>query len=242
MPLLLTATVTSPTGATPTGTLNFLEGTTTVATAQLASSLASGVYLAPSAGSHTIVASYLGNSSFAASSAPPVTVTVKPMPDFTLATTGSTTQTVAAGSIANYNLTITPQNGPFTGAVSLAVSGLPFGATASFVPPQVVPGASPIATALSIQTLAEPVARLTTHNTALYALLFLPLLLLRRKRRYCLLIATLPVAIFISGCGDRVNHPPTAVAGVYTLTVSATGTNLAGAVVVHTTTVTLSIE
>lgn len=241
LPLALNASVTAPTGGTPTGTVNFLEGTTTVATAQLAAGIASGVYLAPAAGSHTIVANYLGDANFAASTAPPVTAIVNPMPDFAIATTGATTQTIAAGSIATYNLTITPLNGSFTGAVSLAVSGLPFGATASFAPPQVVPGSSPAATTLSVQTLAQPVAQNDAPHAALYALLFLPLLFLRRKPRN-LLLALLPLAFLLTGCGDRVNQPPSAVAGVYTLTVSATGTNLAGTLVVHNTTVTLSIE
>ncbi|WP_182276784.1 Ig-like domain repeat protein [Granulicella sp. 5B5] len=241
MPLLLNANVTAPTGGTPTGTVTFLEGPTTIATAQLTAGIASGVYLAPTAGSHTIVASYLGDANFAPGSAPPITAIVKPIPDFTIATTGTTNQTAAAGAIATYNLNITPQNGAFTGAVSLAVSGLPFGATASFAPPQVVPGASVAATTLSVQTLAQPIAHLATHTTAPYALLFLPLIFLRRKSRR-LLLPLLPLVLFISGCGDRVNQPPTPAAGIYTLTVSATGTNLAGILVVHTTTVTLTIE
>ena len=247
MPLLLNANVTSTTTGTPTGTVNFIDTTAsnaTVATAQLAAGIASGVYLAPTAGTHTIVASYFGDANFGPSTAPAVTAIVKPMPDFTVATTGTSSQTVAAGSIATYALTITPQNGAFTGAISLAVSGLPSGATASFAPPQVVPGASAATATLNVQTLALPIARLHTRNLPFIALLFLPLILFKRRRIALALlpVALLPLALFITGCGDRVYQPPTPAAGNYTLTVSATGTNLAGALVVHTTTVTLQIE
>lgn len=51
---------------------------------------------------------------------------------FTL-TGSSTSQTITAGSSAKYTATVTAQ-GAFTGAVSLSVSGLPGGATASFSP------------------------------------------------------------------------------------------------------------
>jgi sugar lactone lactonase YvrE len=238
MPLLLNANVTSVTKGTPTGTVNFIEAGTTVASAQLAAGIASGAYLAPAAGTHTIIANYLGDNNFSPSAASAVIATVKPMPDFTLATTGSTSQTIAAGSIATYTLSITPQSGAFTGAVSLSASGLPFGATVSFSPPQLVPGASSTTCTMSIQTLAS-VVKLRSTPGSLYALLCLPLLLLRRRSRRLLPICGL---IVIAGCGTRINQPPTPAAASYPIIVSATGTNLAGAVVVHTTTVTLTIE
>ncbi len=53
-------------------------------------------------------------------------------PDFNLAVTPSS-QTIAAGDSTTYSVTITPTGG-FAGAVSLAVGGLPSGATGSFSP------------------------------------------------------------------------------------------------------------
>ena len=244
LPLLLNADVTSTsatTSLTPTGTVNFLEGTTTVATAQLAAGIATGVYLAPTAGTHTIVASYMGDANFMPSAAPAVTAIVKPTPDFVLTAAGSATQTVVAGAIATYALTLTPQNGPFTGAISLSVSGLPFGATASFTPPQLVPGTSSANATLNIQTLAKQ-AQLHARLPVFFAVLVLPLLW-RRRLRHVSLVATFTLCLlFTAGCGTRVNQPPTPSAGTYTLIVSATGTNLAGATVIHTTLVTLIIE
>ncbi len=238
MPLLLAANVTSTAKGTPTGAVVFTEGTTTLATSQLAAGIASAVYLAPTAGPHAIVANYLGDSSFSPSTALPVIAIVKPIPDFTIATTGSTAQTIAAGSIATYNLSLTPQNGPFTGAVSLSASGLPSGATVSFSPTQVVPGASSATSTMSVQTSAST-AQLQRIPRNFYALLCLPLLLLRRRPRRFLLACGF---IAITGCGTRINQPPTQAAASYTITINATGTNLAGVVVVHTTTVTLSVE
>ncbi|MBX7223510.1 MAG: S8 family serine peptidase [Blastocatellia bacterium] len=62
-----------------------------------------------------------------------------PTPDFTIAATPST-QTVQAGSSTSYTVNIGSVNG-FTGTVSLAATGLPSGATASFSPTSVAGGA-----------------------------------------------------------------------------------------------------
>ncbi len=55
--------------------------------------------------------------------------------DFSLAISPAT-QSVAAGSSASYNITVTPLNG-FTGTVSFKASGLPSGATGTFSPASV---------------------------------------------------------------------------------------------------------
>ncbi len=248
LPLLLHADVTSTTKGTPTGTVNFIDTTASaspVATAQLTNGIASSVYLAPTAGNHSIVASYLGDTNFAPSSSPAVIAAIQPQPDFTVSSTGSTTQTVTAGFIATYNLAVAPVAAPFTGAVSMSVAGLPFGATASFAPPQLVPGAASVPTILSVQTLAPTLVQLRgTQVFSTLAFLTLPLLfLLTHKGRGRIPLALLMLCLVtIVGCGTRINQPPSASAGVYNLTISATGTNLAGATVVHTTSVSLNIR
>lgn len=248
LPLLLNANVTSTTKGTPTGTVNFIDtsnGTVPVATAQLTNGIASSVYLAPTAGAHAIVANYLGDNNFAPSTSPAVTASIQALPDFTLATTGSTAQTVTAGFVATYSLTVAPQAAPFTGAVSMSVSGLPAGATASFAPPQVVPGAASVPTVLSVQTLAAPLVQVHSRPSPYaFALLGVPLLLFFRCRRSGtgLSVAFTLGLISLMGCGTRINQPPSASAGVYNLTVRATGTNLAGATVVHTVGVVLNIR
>ena len=58
-----------------------------------------------------------------------------PAPDFTIAATPAS-RTVTPGSATSYTVAVGALNG-FAGAVSLAVSGLPANATASFTPPSV---------------------------------------------------------------------------------------------------------
>ncbi len=239
LPMLLNASVASTTKGTPTGTVNFIDTSTgtQIATTQLTNGIASSVYLAPTAGTHTLAAAYLGDANFAPSTSPVVAATVQPLPDFTLTTSGTTTQTVVSGFPATYNLTLASLASPFTGAVSLAVTGLPKGATAAFAPPQAVPGAASVPVVLTIQTPAELVI-FPPPNYPIAALFVLPLLLIRRRRRALPLLAL----IALSACGTRINQPPSAAAGIYTLTVSGTGTNLAGALSVHTASFTLNVQ
>ena len=61
--------------------------------------------------------------------------TAPPAPDFTIAAAPGS-QSVSQGSATSYSVTIGATNG-FAGTVSLAVSGLPANATASFTPPSV---------------------------------------------------------------------------------------------------------
>ncbi len=242
LPLLLNAHVTSTSAGIPTGTVTFSEAGATITAVQLAASIASGVYLSPTAGTHTIIATYSGDANFAASTAPAVTAVVRPVPDFAIASSDSGTQTVVAGSVATYAFAITPVSGTFTGAVSLSVTNLPTGATASFSPPQVIPGATSVASTLTVQTLATK-ADQTAPTRSFYALLALPLLLFfRKRRRRYTMTALLLCLIAVPGCGTRINAPPSPSAGIYHLTVTATGTSLTGALLTHATSITLNIQ
>ncbi len=72
-----TATVTSS-GGTPTGTVTFKDGTTTLGAGTLASGVATFTTSALSAGAHTITAAYGGATDFARSTSPALTQTVNP--------------------------------------------------------------------------------------------------------------------------------------------------------------------
>ena len=122
----------------------------------------------------------------------------------------------------------------------MSVSGLPPGATASFSPPQVVPGSASATTALSVQTLAPVVQMPSTLTPTILCALALPLILLRRRRRAS--FAVLCLFVLTLGCGSRSVQEQTQPSQAYTLTVTGTSTNLAGALVVHSTTVTLNIQ
>jgi sugar lactone lactonase YvrE len=154
LPLLLSASVGSTTQGVPTGTVTFLDNGTPVTAAPLLNGAANGTYLSPGTGTHSLVASYSGDGNFLASASQAQTTTVSAIPDFSLGTSGSTTQTVAAGDVANYGMTVGAQSGAFTGVVDFSASGLPAGATVSFSPPQVVPGSASVNATMSVQTSA----------------------------------------------------------------------------------------
>jgi sugar lactone lactonase YvrE len=247
LPLALTANVASATTGTLTGSIAFLEGSTTVATAAVTAGTATGYYLAPTAGTHQIVASYSGDNTFAPSSSPAMAAIVKPLPDFTLTASGSTTQTVQAGAIAVYTFTVASQPAPFTGAVSMGISGLPTGVTAAFSPTQVVPGTGSALVTLSLATSASLV-RLDQRprgNPLLWALLLVPLAFAFRRRRGFQMLSGCLLTLLLastSGCGDR-SLPASSQANLtFNFTVSGTGTNLAGAVLTHSLPITLVVQ
>ena len=72
----LTATVTSPAG-TPTGNVNFLDGTTVLGASRLSSAGQASLSFSPSPGARNFSASYAGDSSFLSSVSPPLSVTVR---------------------------------------------------------------------------------------------------------------------------------------------------------------------
>jgi hypothetical protein len=82
-----------------------------------------------------------------------VSLTVSAPPDFGLAVT-PTWQSVTAGNSKTFTATVTALNG-FTGTVSLAATGLPAGATASFNPASITTGGS---STLTISTTAATAA------------------------------------------------------------------------------------
>jgi sugar lactone lactonase YvrE len=245
LPLVLTANVATTTQGTPTGAVNFNDGGTVVASATLAGGVASATYLSPAAGNHSITAAYLGDTDFAPSLSQAVSTTVGAMPDFTIAAAGGASQTVSAGGAASYTLTIAAQPAPFTGVVYLSVKGLPAGSSATFSPPQTVPGTGSANVSLNVQTAAA-VADSAQRRMLLLAGLLLPLGLLVRRRRGVLSAMALMVCVLamgaISGCGARSISTAALRQQVISLQVTGTSTNLAGAVVTHSATLTLIVQ
>jgi hypothetical protein len=244
LPLLLSATVAAATRGVPTGSVNFVEGSSVVASAALSNGTASAAYLSPAAGTHSLTASYSGDASFTPSVSAAVTAVVSAMPDFSLAVSGSASQTVQPGSIATYTLAVSAQPAPFSGAVSMSVSGLPAGATASFAPPQVVPGGASAATVLSVQTPAPIVQLHSSFPRSLFGALLFPVLFWRRRQQSGRVMRCLCLALLLAtlGCGSRTVPDQTQPSAAYTLTVTGTSTSLAGSVIVHSTTVTLNVQ
>ncbi len=131
--ITLTATLSSTSGQ-PTGTVNFLDGTTVLGAGTISGGVTTLTTSSLAAGTHSITASYSGDSNFAAVASAALAQTVL---DFTLNSVSAngasgSSQTVNAGAAANYTLAITPTSGNnFPTLTTLTVSGMPDGATAT---------------------------------------------------------------------------------------------------------------
>jgi arabinogalactan endo-1,4-beta-galactosidase len=211
----LTATVTSSAG-TPTGTVNFLNGSSQLSSATLnASGIAT--YTGPlSPGVNSITADYTGNTAFAASNSAAVNVSE---PDYSV-TANQSSLTVSPGSNGSVSLTITPVGG-YNGTVAMSCTTSLSGVSCSFNPASytlngsdtVLTGTAEIA-ASSSAALHSPFDRRSNHVVA-SAILWLPggaaLLLVAferrrllrnpRTRRTFLLFALLATTAGFSACG-----------------------------------------
>ncbi len=172
--------------------------------------------------------------------------TGSPLPSFTVASS-TTTQTVQAGGTAQYTITAAAQNGTFPGTVTLAASGLPTGATATFTPHTLSPESSSASSQLSIQTAAPTTTAsvggkgsgwpLAATMLPLFGLLFATRRLRRRWITLCILmLASLGALTALSGCGGGFALP-----GSNGKTYSITVTGTSGAEQ-QTTTVQLTVQ
>jgi len=250
-PVVMTATVKSSTG-TPTGNVNFFNGSNRVGTGALSNGTATFNYN-PSAltgGTYSITANYPWNTSFGNSNSAAQTLSVQ---DFKVTANPPTVSVSAPGHSGTTTLTITPING-FNQTLSYSCDQamLPSGASCTFA------AASATSETLTIATTA-PSARLDTvpwgHSRGLfYALLlpgFLGLVLSKgnRKRtwrglRLLSLIAFLALStLWMPACGGGGNSTPTnpgTPAGTSTVTVTATSAGTPG--LMHQTTITLTVQ
>jgi sugar lactone lactonase YvrE/predicted small lipoprotein YifL len=159
---------------------------------------------------------------------------------FTIAGSGTTPGTASTdpGGTATFLMAMTPGSGTtFVDAVSFAATGLPVGATADFLPAEIIPGTSgPITVTLTIHTssqVSDNQRRLPGGPQTLVALglLLLPLAGTKNARRRLRQIQMKPVALIaaflllaamagLSGCGSSGPSlpPPTN----YTILVTAT--------------------
>jgi hypothetical protein len=258
----LTATVSSVAG-TPTGTVTFLDGTAPLGTGTVSGGLATLTTSALTAGTHSISAAYGGDTNFVADGSGTLTQSVL---DFSL-TAGSgsgssgTAQTVASGGTATYAIALLPSAGTTLPApVTLTVSGMPTGATATITPSSWIQLTStswsfpantpPAEISLGIQ-LPTTTASLNGKDlpSRKLPLAFLGLLLLpfagrmRRTGRklsgmlsVLLLIAGMTAMAGLSGCGSGTGFF-TQTQKTYTMTATATSGTLS-----HSATITLTVK
>jgi len=246
----LSVTVTVGGTPTPTGSVVLTSGSYTSAATTLSSGSATINIPAGSLanGTNTLTATYTPDSTSStsyngATGSNTVTVTAAVAPTFTISST-TAPQTIQPGGTAQFTITATAQNGTFPGSVSLAASGLPTGAVATFSPASITPGSSSANSTLSIQIGSTTTATaghgsswpFATSALAVFGLCLVPG---KRRRRWItmalLLIASLGALTGLTACGGGLAL--VALSQSYTITVTGTsGTD------VQTTTVQLTVQ
>lgn len=245
--ITLTATVSAPSGnsTVPTGTVSFADGANSLGTVALnASGVATLSTASLAAGSHSITATYSGDTNFAGSTSAAIAIVVQapPPPSFGISL-NPTSGTVSGSGTVISTLSLTPANG-FSAAVRFVCSGLPADSTCSFSPSTVTSSGSVAATTLTITTGTSAAAvrnipgigaAAVTALAGLFAF-WIP----GRRRRLCLLgiIAGIMIAL-TGGCGGskHATASTTTPAGTSQVIVTATSGQLT-----ETATFTLTVQ
>ncbi|HEV2492793.1 MAG TPA: Ig-like domain repeat protein [Terriglobia bacterium] len=158
-----TATVSpvAPASTTPTGTVTFFDGGTSLGTQNLSGGTATLATSSLTVGAHNITATYNGDSNYTGSNSNTVSQTVA---DFSISATPSS-PTISRGSSANYTVTVTALNS-FSGTVNFSVSGVPNHSTASFSPTSVSGSGNSTLTVLTTSKTPKGTFTLTIKGTS----------------------------------------------------------------------------
>ncbi len=153
--VVLTATVSPAPSGSPSGTVNFYNGTTLLAAVSgNASGVATFTTTSLPAGSNNITAVYSGNAGFAGSTSTGVTVNVSSTASFTVSAPQSPFTLTSGGSV-DVTVTVTPVGGDFNKAVTLSNSSLPAGVTATWSAATVTPGLKAVTSVMTIHAATQ---------------------------------------------------------------------------------------
>jgi streptogramin lyase len=245
------------TGSTPpTGTVTWVSGSTTLGSAAISANGLATLTITPPQGSFATVAQYSGDSLYASSVSPSVSIVVGPTTEFTL-TVSPGSMSMSSGDHGTMNINIATASS-FTDTLALGCAGLPVDATCTFSTNQIavsggaapslsviVDTGTPLGAGASAQL--KPAGISNIYACALPAGAFLAMLLFWQRRRlgrinpklalFTLILLLGAGSTVLSGCASNFNqsHTPT---GSYTFQIVATG-NKTG--VTNTATVQLTV-
>ncbi|MDP9049899.1 MAG: Ig-like domain repeat protein [Acidobacteriota bacterium] len=249
VPITVNLQVASTTSGVPTGSATLMDGMAMLGTVQLSAGSGAFSTNALGLGTHSLSAVYTGDANFLSSTSTPAVVTVGSGPDFIIAATGATSQSIPAGSTATFQFAVAMSGPAMSSPIILAVQGAPVGATASLTPPLLPPGGSVTSFTLTIQTPFAGLERRSRPGSlggaTVLALLLMPLAGAMSKRlafRWLILLVALGGLLFATGCGNRVNTASESTnSRTYTVTVTGTATSAAGTALQHSANVTLKV-
>ena len=242
----LTATV-SAAASTPTGSVDFYDGTTLLGSGTLASGSATYATSSLSSGMHSITAIYSGDSNFTSVTSAAVSQVVSDV-TVDIASGGTRNATVSAGGTATYHLVISPSTGStLPAAVTLTASGGPVGSTITITPHTIAAGAAATNVTITVQVPATTAAASRSNVSPLSAAFPLMGILamcfgIERKRQFLkrvpaalLLLIVLGSTGAMLGCGN--STPATPPPNIYTITVTATSGSVS-----HSATLSLTVQ
>ncbi len=244
--ITFSATVAPVSGAgSPTGTMEFVNDQTVLATVPVNGGEASFATAALSSGSHSITAMYSGDANYGASSSAPLEIAVTAGRDYSLELSDSSLQ-IRNGSSGSIMITVTPHDG-FAAPVAFGCTGLPAGSTCSFDPSSVTPRGGPVMTAMtvSIGTQAtgafdrRPNTRILNPLFGLWIAVAVGLLFIVAKRHGTQMpraVRAFRLAALAGGCSllvgcafggaSSISQPSGRARGAYIVSVNAGGINV----------------
>jgi uncharacterized protein (UPF0548 family) len=248
--VVLTAAVTALAKGQPTGTVSFADGTTSLGSSALNSNGTATLSITTlAAGTHSIKASYSGDSKFSASTSQPVSQVVMGV----TVTANPTSLTVSPGANGTVTITVTPE--PPTGfapTVNVTCTGAPSEATCTLSSPSLVLNGPQTTTLTVSTTAAHSMAERAPMGALIPFGLFVPVACafgFAASRKHArrglgwlgLTLLLTASTLWLSGCGgSSSSKDPGTPAGTYTLTVTVTSN--AAPTFTQTQKVTLTVQ
>ncbi len=232
----------SVSGDSPTGSVSFAAGTTSLGTATVTNGVATLQTSFSTAGSYATTATYRGDQNNAASTSSAVTIVIA-APDFTVTAT-PTSGSITPGQTATFTFSVTPVAG-YAGTLKFSCGPLPAQAACSFSPASATPsGGSPASSTLTVTTAAATAALNLNQRSApslppwipagglavagAMGIAFAPRKIQRWNRQLRLLswgLVLASISLSVLGCGGSNSSPSTPAttpAGSYTISVNVT--------------------